>query len=408
MLQHTFQQTRNISNLAAELRGEKEQSQLSAALSAFSKTFLGKTFLLSVTDYSLDISQDRLNVFKNGMAGSSKKVPKITLGEVFCMKKLFKEISSLPTDNLVFGMFGLPGDFLSGNLLPKFRLSTGFEASPMETVLTLNVLQDGVLDEIDYQPLTREFSVLRLIDENSFSPFVKSKPTTMDDIVSRVLLTSGENGKQFINKYAVPSRARVLLKNEVYSFLLKKAFSILSVSDTSEKNLVKFDFSRRGPGSSSLAKTVAKTLGHDEKIFEDVFLNQESDVTQLSEDALLAHTTSKVKKTATGQKIKPQLLNLGDAELFYDIFGSVYFYDGIINEYVFAPSYFDKTIGVLFYAGEFATLSTGPETKVKGGKTIDANDKAKLSLAGSDASQSTVSVMTYSSNAVPAPPMVLK
>ena len=123
---------------------------------------------------------------------------------------------------------------------------------------------------------------------------------------------------------------------------------------------------------------------------------------------MLAHTTSKVKKTATGQKIKPQLLNLGDAELFYDIFGSVYFYDGIINEYVFAPSYFDKTIGVLFYAGEFATLSTGPETKVKGGKTIDANDKAKLSLAGSDASQSTVSVMTYSSNAVPAPPMVLK
>ena len=409
MLQHTFQQTRNISNLAAELRGEKEQSQLSAALSEFSKTFMGKTFLLSVTDYSLDISQDRLNIFKNGMAESSKKVPKITLGEVFCMKKLFKEISSLPTDNLVFGVFGLPGDFLSGNLLPKYRLSTGFESSPAETVLALNVLQDGVLDEIDYQPLTREFSVLRLIDENSFSPFVKSKPTTMDDIVSRVLLTSGENGKQFINKYAVPSRARVLLKNEVYSFLLKKAFSILSVSDTSEKNLVKFDFSRRSPGSSSLAKTVAKTLGYDEKIFEDVFLNQESDVTQLSEGALLANMTSKVKKTPTGQKIKPQLLNLGDAELFYDIFGSIYFYDGIINEYVFAPSYFDKTIGVLFYADEFATLSTDPEIKVKGGKTIDANDKMKLSLAGSDASQSTVSVMTYSvAHADPTPPMVLK
>ena len=181
------------------------------------------------------------------------------------------------------------------------------------------------------------------------------------------------------------------------------------MSDTSEKNLVKFDFSRRSPGSQSLAKTVAKTLGYDEKVFEDVFLNQESDVTQLSEDALLANTTPKVKKTATGQKIKPQLFSLGEAELFYDIFGSAYFYDGIINEYVFAPSYFDKTIGVLFYADEFATLSTGPEIKVKGGKTIDANDKTVLNLAGSDASQSTVSVMTYSvTHADPIPPMVLK
>ena len=54
-------------------------------------------------------------------------------------------------------------------------------------------------------------------------------------------------------------------------------------------------------------------------------------------------------------------------------------------------------------------LSTGPEIKVKGGKTIDANDKTVLNLAGSDASQSTVSVMTYSvTHADPIPPMVLK
>jgi len=409
MLQHTFQQTRNISGLAAELRGEKEQTQLSSALSEFSKTFLGKTFLLSVTDYSLDIAQDRLNIFKDGMSASSKKVPKLTSGEVFCMKTLFKEISSLPTDNLIFGVFGLPGDFLSGHLLPKFRLSTGFEDRPMETVLALNVSQNGVLDEIDYQPVSREFSVLRLIDEDSFISFEKSKPTTMDDVVSRVLLTSGETGKQFIEKYAVPSRARTLLKNEVYSFLLKKAFSILSVSDTSEKNLVKFDFSRRGSGSPSLAKTVAKTLGYDEGLFEAAFLNPESGVTQLSEAALLLNTSSKVTRTTTGQKVSPQLLNLGTAELFYDIFGSVYFYDGIIDEYVFAPSYFDKTIGVLFYTDEFTTLSLAPEIKVKGGKAIDTNDKMQLSLAGSDASQSTVSIMTYSSNVDDnTPPMVLK
>ena len=407
MVSHTFQQTRKVVDLAAMLRNEKDPTDMALALRTFAQGSIGKQFLAATSDYSMDIAQNRLDAFKQSLTLSSKRNAKLTAGEVACMLVLFEEISSIPTDNLIFCAFGMPGDFVSSAILPSFKLSTGYKQNLNEIVVSVQVQQDPAFSDVSYEAISREFSVLRLVDENSFGNFLNKPPTSVDDIVERVTLLTGITGKEFIKQYADPARARRIVTNEVQSFLLKKAFSTLATADMLEKNLVNLNYASRSAGSLNLARNVAQAMGLPENTFDLAFFDDEG-VTQFDEVALLDSSVPKIEKTTHGQITTPQAVDLGTAELVYDIFNSTYFYDGLIDEHVFSPAYFDKTIGALFSSDEFKSPSNKSEEKVKGSKAINTANNAGTVTNSADGAQGTVSMMSYSSKAVAAAPMVTK
>ena len=68
-----------------------------------------------------------------------------------------------------------------------------------------------------------------------------------------------------------------------------------------------------------------------------------------------------LKKTAypfEGGNIVNPTVTHAQAELFYDIFGSIYFMKGLIHEKVFAPSIFDKTFATVISSGEFQNITS--------------------------------------------------
>ena len=407
MVSHTFQQTRKVVDLAAMLRNEKDPTDMALALRTFAQGPIGKQFLAATSDYSMDIAQNRLDAFKQSLTLSSKRNAKLTAGEVACMLVLFEEISSIPTDNLIFCAFGMPGDFVSSAILPSFKLSTGYKQNLNEIVVSVQVQQDPAFSDVSYEAISREFSALRLVDENGFGDFLNKPPTSVDDIVERITLLTGITGKEFIKQYADPVRARRIVTNEVQSFLLKKAFSTLATADMLEKNLVNLNYASRSAGSLNLARNVAQAMGLPENTFDLAFFDDEG-VTQFDEAALLDSSVPKIEKTTHGQITTPQAVDLGTAELVYDIFNSTYFYDGLIGEHVFSPAYFDKTIGALFSSDEFKSPSNENEEKVKGSKAINTANNAGTVINSADGAQGTVSMMSYSSKAVAAAPMVTK
>jgi len=406
-ISYTYQQTRKLSDLAAMFRNEKEPSDQAKSLRNFAQNELGKRFLESVTDYSLDLAQERLDRFNLALSHSSKRLERISSGEVACLLQIFNEIGSRSTDNLIFCSVGFPGDFISETLLPSFSLSGGYQSDIDEMIATLSFEQDGVFDDIAYEKVTRDFFVVRLFGLGTFSVFEKNPPMSVTDIVNRVSLSNGMTGKQLIDKHADPVRCRDILTNEIYSCLVKKALSVLSTADMTEENLVKLDYEKRAPGSRDLARRICGATKLSDGTFDQAFLT-EGGVTKIIESELKRLTVPSVKKTATGQTYEPATIDLGTAELFYDIFDSAYFYDGLIEERVFSPSYFDKVIGAVFSSSEFKTLSNKSTESVKGGKKINSDNQFDAGLLAADTTQSTISIMSYSAKVTPGQSLVTK
>lgn len=412
IIEHTQQQTRNISDLAAMLRGEKKATDLAQSLIDFSNKPIGEDYLTSISDYSLSISQRRLNRYHSSLSKRSKRVPKLTEGEVVCMIPAFKQMGSTASDNLIFCTVGLPGDYISDTLLPAFRLASGHASNIFEQITAVQVGRDGVFDDIKYDQVTKNFFVLNLIDSSSFEGFEDNPPQTFADVVKRATLTTGVTGEKFIKQYSDDSRemAQQSLSNEVFSYLVRKAFSVLSSTDLLEENLVKIDYTKRSAGSATLARKICSAAKIDESTFDQSFVVTKSrtTTTRLSELEMLKTTSSKVKKIANGQTFESQKISVATAELFYDIFDSIYFHDGLIEERVFSPAYFDKTMGFLFEAFKFRSMSGKAEEVVKLGKKISTDNQLSIGLTKSDVTPGTVSVNSYAINVVPADPLVRK
>ena len=407
LVSYTKQQTKNLSNLAAMLRGEKEPSDLAKSFRSFAQEQLGKEFLASVTDYSLEIAQSRLNDVKDSMIRPSKKVEKLTEGEMLCIKQIIKEKGNSQTDNLIFCSVGLPGDFVSSNhLLTKFSLSNGYGADADDQLLQLSISQDGVFDNASYSQFSKKFFVTRQIGRQSFSGFEQNPPVSQDDIVNRMTLLNGKTGKDYIDSHKKVETAKNVLINEMVSYLMKKALSLMSSVDMTEENLTKIDYGKRAAGAKDLARTISETAGLPSKTFDSVFL-ADGEHMRLSETEMLKITVPHEKKTIDGQISEPPLVDLGTAELFYDIFDSPYFYDGLIRERVFSPTYFDKVLGVFFSSSplDFKKISDGKLEIIKGGKKIDTDDAKAMAKVASDPTQGSVSIMTYSAKVESATPV---
>jgi len=395
MISYQYQQSRNLSDLASMLRSEKEPTDLAKSLRLFAQTKVGKNYLSSVTDYSLDISQERLSSFEQSLARPSKRMTRIGAGEVACLEKILSEVGSIPTDNIIFCALGLPGDFVSDNLLDTFDLAAaGQQTEVDEKIATVTVEQDGVFDDVKYEPISRDFLVTRPFDRNSFNDFTINPPSSIDDIVGRVMLTSGMTGAQFVGRFKEEARVKAIVIDEIRSYLLKKALSILSTVDMSEENLIQVDYENRSSSAQNLAKKVSAMADLPDGTFDNVFFVKDG-VTKLSENELRKLTGNNVKKTASGQTFDAATIDLGTAELFYDIFDSAYFYDGLVTEKVFAPSYFDKILGVVFSSDEFKSLSDENKEKVKGSKKVNTNNQLDAGLIAADTTQGTISIMSY-------------
>lgn len=399
LVSYTENQTKSLSSLASMLRGEKEQNDLSKALRAFAQEEIGKRFLDSVTDYSLDIAQDRLSDIRRGLSKPSKRLDKITKGERVCIEKIIEELSTSPTDNLVFCSVGFPGNFISSQVLAKIRLSGGYDIDINDQMLRLSVDQDGVFDNATYSKFTSDFFVTRQINKESFAGFEVSPPISRNDIVNRMTLSGGSTGEDFINRNKNKSSiVRTALINEMTSYLMKKGLSLLSTVDMTEENLIKLDYEKRSPGAKSLAQKISEAAGLPKKTFDSVFSAADG-ITRLSETKMLKITVPSIKKTTDGQIFNPASINLGTAEMFYDIFNSPYFYDGLVRERVFSPTYFDKVVGVFFDSSVFAMKPDENVEIIKGGKKIDTKNQSALGKAASNSTQGTVSIMTYSVDA---------
>ena len=396
LVSYTRHQTKNLSILASMLRDEKEQDDLSKVLREFAQEEIGKSFLDSVTDYSLDIAQDRLSDIKRGLSRPSKRQDKITKGEKVCIEKIISELSTSQTDNLVFCSVGFPGNFVASQLFPKFRLAGGYDIDINDQMIRLSIDQDGVFDNAIYDKFSSNFFVTRQINKESFSGFEVNPPISRNDIVNRMTLSGGSTGEDFINKHKNKTAiVRTTLVNEMTSYLMKKALSILSTVDMTEENLVKVDYEKRSSGAKGLAQKISEAAGLPKQTFDSIFSSVDG-ISRLSETEMLKLTVSQIKKTTDGQVFKPASINLGTAELFYDIFNSPYFYDGLIQERVFSPAYFDKVVGIFFDSSDFIKESDGNIEIIKGGKKIDTKNQLALGKAASNSTQGTVSIMTYS------------
>jgi len=402
LIAYTKQQTKILSGLGAMLRGDKDPDDLAKALRSFAQEQLGKEFLDSVTDYSLDIAQDRLNDIRQGKERPSKRLEKLSMGEKVCIEAIIRDASTKQTDNIVFCSFGLPGNFISSQL--KFSLDSGHEANIEDEVMSLSIFQDGVFDNALYKKMSKDFFVTRFFDRNSFSGF-GPKTVSKTDIVNKMMLANGQTGAEFADKHKNPAAVRQVLENEMTSHLMKKALSLLSTVDMTEENLVKIDYEKRSPGAKDLAQKISEVAGLPKKTFDGIFSTVDG-VTRLSETMILKSIVSHVTKTTEGQIFEPAVIDLGTAELFYDIFSSPYFYDGLIRERVFSPVYFDKVLGCFFDSGEFVKTSDGNIEIIKGGERINTGKAKDMARVATSTTQGTVSIMTYSAEVNSASPVV--
>jgi len=352
--------TNNIQNIGKMLRGDLSPDPLSLSLKNFSSNDKTKDpefrFLDDVSDYSLQIAQERLDRIKLSLTKPTGRLEKIRAGEVACIKIMLESFAAKgEIPNYLFYILGLPADFITTEILPAFSLAEGKESQGVNTAyLTTSVTKTETFSGNGFSDYKKHFFGGLKINSKSFDVFETSSPTSEDNILESIILKDGSTGKSFMQKTDLPGNigAKAVLRAEVYSYLIKKMFSTIGTADLNENNLVKYDYDQRSTGAKNLARVFAKAANINENEFDDVF--EEKD------QKIVINWQTLLKKTAypfDGDKIDFPSITHAQAELFYDIFGSVYFAEGKVHNKVFAPSVFDKTIGLVMTSGDFDIMS---------------------------------------------------
>lgn len=348
----------DIIGLGGQLVGNSAKTEQASLLTDFASTPIGLEYFASMNQNSLEISQRYLNNLKNALNSASGRNPKISIGEYNCLKIILPTIvSELPVKEAIFLTVALPTDFI------KTLIGTSFDLSKDkgESVIDFAVNKTNFLkSNSTYNDAKFSFLVQNILSSDSFSGFEgTTAPTSLADIVSRVSLPGIGTGEEFVNSKQDKNRAYQILRQEITSYLLRKLFSTLSSVDLFEENLLLLNQNTRFDGSSSLARNFARFYSIPEGTFDSVFLTSKTGnitSTILDKEALYKLTVSDFSNSKNSATVIPAILNFGEAELFYDLFSTIYFMQGMIQQKVFAPGAVDKIVGIFHSDKSFKSL----------------------------------------------------
>jgi hypothetical protein len=406
-LDYIRQQTQELCDIGNRLAGNAEADEKSSILASFADSPLGKKYFQSLTDASLISSQRRIKQIAEELESPIKRRPRITRGELHALKILTETLASTPSETLNICFLGLPSEFMETTIYPRFSLETGFSAPLSESTIRVLLKREDAITEIESESVGFSFSSFSLVDSKSFSYFSNKKPTNIKDIVNNVKLLNGKNGSQFIAEAADENIARIILENEVKSYLLKRSISLLSPNDFFSENILRNGVDKRDSGSSFLASRLAPLAGLEKEIFSSIFTDF-SLGTVIASDQMLALTSTKTIKTSGKQTSQFSKMSFGEAEMFYDVFSSLLFKSSLVSESIFGESIFDRVIAVCFSNNDFKDLEDSDYETIVSGKKVQANDQYASDLAKSDSAPGIFTLKNYETIVMPGPHMVKK
>lgn len=338
-----------------QLLGVEKQTPEIKEFINFSKTTLGQNYFSALNEFTFDATKKSFLSLKQSWQSPSKRSPRLSQGIYNCLSVIFPEVIARK-DSLAFMTVGLPTDYVKNSVQFNFSLKRDRSDIEKTSTLQLSVYKKPVFSKTDYEPLEFNFYVRPIFDDQSFAQFTgeaKQLPISLTDIVNKCILDTGKTGLKEKSQKIDTAASQEILENEVVSFLFRKAFSVLSSADLFENNISYKNFQVRSAQSVDLARRVAETYGLPPSTFDGIFISDNEFGTVLDRTSLVNLSVDKFTDAASSVIIEPKFFSFGEAELFYDLFSTVYFMAGRINDMVFVPTVLDRTIGVMFSPEEF-------------------------------------------------------
>lgn len=404
MVQYFYNISEKYKDQSQQLLGNKEQTTEMALLSSFSETLVGKKFFSSMNDFSINAAKRKLSAFKREMKSSEGRNPKITLGELRCIQLLLNDMSNGP-DASNFVVVALTKDFVTTSLNRKYTVSSDKENSLQDETMKVSIERSSIFSN-QGSSVNFVLFVRSLLSSESFSAFDSKIPTSFSDILMNVTVNENEQGMSYLQKKVDPETASTVLTNEIVSYLFRRMFSTLSSADLFADNISDFDAFAVDTASATIAKTFAQNYGLKDTIFDGVFSKLLEGTVYINENELISLTVTdfEIANSDVGVTLPP--LRFGEAELFYDLFETVYFQTGVIANRIFATSIFDETVGLLLRNDSAAQNESEPQTVTTQG-IVNRNGVQK-SLARQASANHVPSFDTYSLKVLPSSPLVNK
>ena len=358
LVEYTAQNTENLVSISDQLSGIEEKSETVQRYFDFVSTNTGRKYAASATDVIVQTSQKRLGTISKQRESDIKRLPRLSLGELSCMKIVLGEIANIGSDTIMLVNIGLPNEMLENIIYPRFKAEAGFEIPVSEATLRVELNSFDALKSSSNSSVSvsRHFLPKESLTSESFSYFENSQmPLTVQEIVNNMILIGGTRGQTFISESANPNLARTILENELFSYMTKKFVSIISPADLfvetgklhTEKGFV-------DTGALSLAKTFANAAGLSESAFSGVFLPDSNGRTKFSKKVLLSKTVS--PGLDSFGNIIPREMDFATADMFADIFGSIAFTSSAIESSVFTETHYEKICCLVVSPNEFLDL----------------------------------------------------
>jgi hypothetical protein len=357
-----------------QLLGSEKPTQEIKNFLKFSQTELAKEYFSSLNEFTLLSSKQIFSEISDGFNSPSKKNQKLNAGIYNCLSVILPEITS-KKDDFVFLVAGLPNDYVKNSLKIDFSAKIDKNSEKSDEIMKVSVEKKPVFSKTSYENLSFDTYIRPVLRDQSFSQFTenaKQFPVSFADIVNKCILDNGKTGLKEKSTKINQAIAQEILENEVVSYLLKKMFSVLSSSDLFESIISTKNFQIKSSNSQNLARKFSEVYGLSPSTFDSVFSSSEEFGTVLDKQQILNLSFEKISDASSSIVIEPAKISFGEAEIFYDLFSTIYFMEGRLKEIIFSPTVLDRTVGVLFSPSEFKVYQLDPEDSSSASGTSNA------------------------------------
>ena len=373
--------TSELVNIGNQILGNTPRTEAIQTFVDFAQTSLGSRYLetndikfgspvisTTVTDRKVDISRARYKKLVRQNNEETKTLKRISVGQLVCLRILFEELYSEDINPLILSVMGLPEGLTQKYLIPKFSITDGFVVPIEQRSFNVSIKASKIFSDTEIGSIDKEFMTQEIINDSSFDVFSFDSgfPQNFDEVVNRIVLAGRfqtqegqlqpQTGAQFINSAASTAKARRILRNEAKSFLLRKAISVISPIDLFAEDINRFGAVDRP--RSSFSQNLAGRLAEIYDLPGDYF--NEAISTPLFTGASVLKPQEMLKlidpTTPKNREINRPPLNLGEADMFTDMFSSLYFKSEQIPSIVFEKVPFEKIICVPFRIDEFTNF----------------------------------------------------
>ena len=360
---------KKYTEIASQMIGASPPQAIAKSIIDLAKSSVGSKFISSVNAFSLDTARKRIEDVKAELSSDSGRLPKLTLGEMRCVKIVLESISTNASTN-IFTVVGLPKDYVTKSISGDYSLMLDRLNNVDDTLMKVTCTKRDVFSGWS-SAVSNEMLIRSPFNSASFSVFETSPPAGMQDILDRVIVDGNVSGGKYVDGKLDTGRAHTVLYNEVVSYLLKKLFSVLSSADLFAQNIVDSEIFTVDNKSASTAKYFATAYGLVAGTFDTAFFTNSDGKTIVDEESLLRLTLTDYVSSKFSTNLSHPTLTFGEAELFYDLFMTVHFQLGCIQQRVFSSSLLDETVGFFSNSSSFPQMKSDPQTiTVNGPKQV--------------------------------------